>query len=64
MEDILAQIGMTSDQLITLVTVAVVALVGLLIVRTVMKLTVSILRLGCVAVILGVIAMVVLGFVS
>jgi hypothetical protein len=52
MESLLQQIGVTSGQVVQLITLAAVLLVGLLALRLFFKLTAALLRVGCLLILL------------
>ncbi|MCB0035588.1 MAG: hypothetical protein KDE51_16260 [Anaerolineales bacterium] len=53
MEQILQFIGLSFDEFINLVIVAIAALVGLFLLRMMFKLTATLLRLGCAIIVIG-----------
>lgn len=57
MQELLNTIGLSQQEFINIAIIAVVALIALGILRSILKLTATILRLGCAVIILGVIAM-------
>ncbi len=64
MADLLTSFGLTSGELTTMITLAVALLVGLFLVRTLFKLTATLFRVGCFAVLFVVTAVFVLNLLN
>lgn len=64
MEDLLAQIGLTPNELMQMVILAVILLVGLVLARIALRLTAALLRIGCFIVLMIITAVFILNLLN
>ena len=61
MNELFNSLGLNPNELASVVTIAIAAIIGLIILRVIFRLTATLLRFGCVIVVIGVVVMVLLG---